>query len=94
MSQLQKQLQGSAVQSMMFNMSEQAHNQFNNDQARKREQEDVATEKRKQQLNQIEGNLLALNLERDKYKSELSKLPENPKKGAQMRRREFLEKEI
>jgi hypothetical protein len=38
--------------------------------------------------------LLQLNLEKDKAKDELSKLPEMPKKADQIRRKEFLEQEV
>jgi hypothetical protein len=37
---------------------------------------------------------LQLNLERDKYKNELDKIPESAKTMAQIRRREFLEQEL
>ena len=37
--------------------------------------------------------MMKLNMERDKLKDELAKIPENAKKGAQIRRREFLEEE-
>ena len=46
------------------------------------------------QLENIENNLLALNLEKDKYKSEFDKIPENAKTMAQIRRRQFLEQEL
>jgi hypothetical protein len=38
--------------------------------------------------------LLKLNLDKDKYKAELEKIPESVKKVAQMRRRQFLEAEL
>jgi predicted nucleic acid-binding Zn-ribbon protein len=37
---------------------------------------------------------LQLNLERDKFKNEFDKIPENPKTIAQKRRREDLEREL
>jgi hypothetical protein len=37
---------------------------------------------------------LQLNLEKDKHKDELNKLPSAPKKAEQIRRREYLEAEI
>ena len=46
------------------------------------------------QLQNVENNLLQLNLDRDKYKAELDKIPENAKTIAQRRRREFLEQEL
>ena len=49
---------------------------------------------RQSNLAKIESNLLKLNLDKDKFKGELSKIPERPKTGAQIRRREHLEKEI
>ena len=42
----------------------------------------------------MENNLLQLNMERDKYKNEYDKIPENPKTIAQKRRREELEREL
>lgn len=36
-------------------------------------------EKRQRQLANVEANLLQLNLERDKFKNEFDKIPENPK---------------
>lgn len=50
-------------------------------------------ERRAESLQTIEANLMQLNMERDKLKDELAKMPENAKKGAQIRRREFLEQE-
>ena len=37
--------------------------------------------------------MMQLNIQRDKLKSELSKMPEHAKKAAQIRRREYLESE-
>ena len=51
-------------------------------------------EKRQRQLQNIESNLLQLNLERDRYKAEFEKIPENAKTIAQRRRREELEREL
>jgi hypothetical protein len=48
---------------------------------------------RSKQLSNIEANMMQLNIEKDKLKDELNKLPLNPKKGAQIRRRETLEQE-
>ena len=62
--------------------------------ARRGGEQDEAKAQRKAQLQIIESNLLQLNLEKDKAKDELSKLPENPKKLEQMRRREYLEGEV
>jgi len=45
------------------------------------------------QVQNIEANLLQLNIERDKLQSELAKIPEHAKTGAQIRRRETLEQE-
>jgi predicted nucleic acid-binding Zn-ribbon protein len=42
----------------------------------------------------IEQNLLQLNLERDRFKNEFDKIPENPKTIAQKRRREELDREL
>jgi regulator of replication initiation timing len=42
----------------------------------------------------IEQNLMQLNLEKDKAKDELSKIPSQPKKAEQIRRREYLEQEV
>lgn len=50
--------------------------------------------KRSENLARVEANLLKLNLDKDKYRDELSKLPAHPKTGAQIRRREFLDREI
>lgn len=36
-------------------------------------------ERRERQVINVEGNLLQLNLERDKFKNEFDKIPENPK---------------
>ena len=36
---------------------------------------------------------MQMNIQRDKLKDELSKMPEHAKKAAQIRRREFLEQE-
>lgn len=47
-----------------------------------------------QQLANAEAKLLQLNIDKDKYKSELDKIPENPKTIAQRSRREFLEEEL
>lgn len=51
-------------------------------------------ERRERQVINVEGNLLQLNLERDKFKNEFDKIPENPKTIAQKRRREDLEREL
>ena len=51
-------------------------------------------ERKQRQIGTIEGNLLQLNLERDKFKNEFDKIPENPKTIAQKRRREDLEREL
>lgn len=59
-----------------------------------KEKEDIDKVTRQQQLAVIESNLLTLNLEKDKCKDELSKLPMAPKKADQIRRREYLESEI
>ena len=45
-------------------------------------------------LENIEKNLLQLNIDKDKYKAEFDKIPENPKTMAQKRRRTFLEGEL
>ena len=45
-------------------------------------------------MQNIETNLLQLNLERDKYKAEFDKIPENAKTIAQRRRKEELEIEL
>ncbi len=45
-------------------------------------------------MSNIEGNLLQLNLERDKFKNEFDRLPENPKTIVQKRRREELERDL
>ena len=37
---------------------------------------------------------MKLNIDRDKYKAELEKIPESAKTMAQIRRREFLESEL
>jgi regulator of replication initiation timing len=37
---------------------------------------------------------MQLNLEKDKAKDELSKIPSQPKKAEQIRRREYLEQEV
>lgn len=37
--------------------------------------------------------MMQLNIQRDKLKDELNKMPEHLKKAAQMRRREYLEQE-
>ena len=41
----------------------------------------------------IEQNMMQLNIQRDKLKDELNKMPEHAKKAAQIRRREYLEQE-
>jgi len=46
------------------------------------------------QLQNIENNLMQLNIDRDKHKMELAKIPENAKTMAQIRRRQFLEQEL
>ena len=46
------------------------------------------------QIRNIETNLMQLNIDKDKYKAELEKIPENAKTIAQRRRREFLEQEM
>lgn len=51
-------------------------------------------ERRERQIGNIESNLYQLNLERDKFKNEFDKIPENPKTLAQKRRREDLEREL
>lgn len=43
------------------------------------------------QIRNIESNLMQLNIDKDKYKGELEKIPDNAKTIAQRRRREFLE---
>jgi hypothetical protein len=45
-------------------------------------------------LENVEAKLLSLNLDKDKYKNELNKIPENAKTIAQRTRREFLEQEL
>ena len=42
----------------------------------------------------VEHELLSLNLDRDKFKDELSKIPSHAKTGAQIRRRGVLEQEL
>lgn len=54
----------------------------------------VDHDKKVKQVQNIESNLLQLNLERDKYKAEFDKIPENAKTIAQRRRREELEREL
>lgn len=49
---------------------------------------------RAQKLKNVEDNLLKLNMEKDKYKIELDKIPENAKTIAQIRRRQHLESEL
>ena len=51
-----------------------------------------ATNKASQVAN-VEQNLMQLNIQRDKLKDELSKMPEHAKKAAQIRRKEYLENE-
>ncbi len=46
------------------------------------------------QVQNVENNMMQLNIDRDKYKAELSKIPESAKTMAQIRRREFLEQEL
>ena len=46
-----------------------------------------------QQISTVETNMMQLNIQRDKLKDELSKMPEHAKKAAQIRRREYLEQE-
>lgn len=46
-----------------------------------------------QQVATIEQNMMQMNMQRDKLKDELSKMPEHAKKAAQIRRREYLEQE-
>ena len=53
----------------------------------------MQAEQRADSIQNIEANMMKLNMERDKLKDELAKMPENAKKGAQIRRREFLEQE-
>ena len=57
-------------------------------------QEHEKAVQRSSNLSQVEGNMLKLNQEKDKFKDELSKIPTHAKTGAQIRRREHLEKEI
>ena len=45
------------------------------------------------QISTIEQNMMQLNIQRDKLKDELNKMPEHAKKAAQIRRREYLEQE-
>ena len=42
----------------------------------------------------IENNLLQLNLDKDKLKSEFDKIPDSAKTIAQRKRKEFLEQEL
>ena len=51
-------------------------------------------DKKQKQLQNIEANLLQLNLEKDKYKAEFDKIPDNAKTIAQRRRKEDLEREL
>lgn len=55
---------------------------------------DEVTSTRDTQLQNVEKNLLALNLERDKFKAELDKIPESAKTMVQIRRRQHLETEL
>lgn len=55
---------------------------------------DEVTSSRDTQLLNVEKNLLALNMERDKYKAELDKIPESAKTMVQIRRRQHLEAEL
>ena len=50
--------------------------------------------KKANQIAHIEKNLLDLNQSKDKYKTELERIPDNAKTIAQRRRREFLESEL
>jgi len=53
-----------------------------------------AYDKKQQQIQNIENNLLQLNMEREKYQNEFNKIPESAKTIAQRRRRDDLEREI
>lgn len=55
---------------------------------------DEVTSSRDAQLLNVEKNLLALNMDRDKYKAELDKIPESAKTMVQIRRRQHLESEL
>ena len=55
---------------------------------------DEVVSSRDKQLQNVEKNLLALNMERDKYKAELDKIPESAKTMVQIRRRQHLESEL
>ena len=46
------------------------------------------------QVQNVENSLMQLNIDRDKYKAELAKIPENAKTMAHIRRRQFLEQEL
>ena len=49
---------------------------------------------KQQNVDNVESKLLQLNLDKDKFKAEYDKIPENAKTIAQRRRREFLEQEL
>eukprot|EP00347_Sterkiella_histriomuscorum_P014376 403361104 len=51
-------------------------------------------ESKQKQIQTIENNLMQLNIEKDKYKNEYGKIPENPKTIAQKRRKQELETEL
>lgn len=46
------------------------------------------------QLANVESKLMTLNIDKDKYKNELEKIPDNAKTIAQRSRKEFLEEEL
>ena len=53
-----------------------------------------ADDKREATIAQIEASMMQLNIDRDAKKMELEKIPDNAKTIAQIRRRDFLEKDL